>query len=227
MACAGGHYLQSILKRLPSTAIVSYIGLDIDQNMVLAARDAWEQRKNEFPCATAQFVQSNAEKIDELGLKADIVFCSNAFMYIARPQRAIKAMLKTARKHCVIRSYFWNQTFIVKRAWEERLNETGEPDTYDLWNIYSEKLFERMVSEADPQYTVQWKEDNNGLRPSFDGERGAGRRGQTRPHADMERPRGRLSLLPAVEIRGRFSLIFSASAALADTLYHLGNGSIS
>lgn len=174
VGCAGGHYLRSIASRFNPQIKLIYTGVDIDPEMIKSAKEAWSQSKIQFPNVGTTFLNASIESEEFVNLTpADVVFSANAFMYFPRPEVALRNMLHLTKQFCVIRSYFCDQTFIVKRAQtnqthegsdlaeDDILDENGQPRRYDHWNIYSRSLVEKLVKKVNPLFDIGWEEDRN------------------------------------------------------------------
>jgi ubiquinone/menaquinone biosynthesis C-methylase UbiE len=165
VGCATGHYLHSIRKRFED-AILTYTGIDLDENMVMEAKKIWRG------VARVRFFKGSGDQLDSLPIALhDVVFSANAFMYFPNVRKALMSLIGVTRKVLFIRSYFCEQTYIIQRAqpkeWHPQsnvlerdiLDEFGMPRIHDYWNIYSYTVIESIVKEICPAARVSWRDD--------------------------------------------------------------------
>jgi len=75
--CATGHYFKSFTSRSLSPS--KYTGLDIDHNMINAARGVWRRELNS---GIMEFICGNPEDLARADSPTvDHIICMNAFMY--------------------------------------------------------------------------------------------------------------------------------------------------
>jgi len=165
VGCAAGHYLRSIIQRLPDTDI-EYFGVDIDPNMVGTAQEVWKGFDR------AKFFCGSGDELQDLEVPAcDVVFSANAFMYFPNVRTALTSFFGKTKQIMMARRSFCEQTYIIQRAqpseWHplsrvpeaEIIDEDGMLRSYDHWNIYSRGLMEHLVRENCPEARISWHDD--------------------------------------------------------------------
>ncbi len=166
VGCATGHYYRTF--RNMGIDIGQYVGLEIDEPMVSAARKAWSE---EISKDRVKIVLDDIESETPLD-KCDILVCANSFMYYKSAKRVLRKFLAAARQ-IVIRSYFADSNFRIIRAQSAQNNDNVDVDELDVfadsgdilvgdfWNIYGFSYIERLVASIEPRAKVQWLEDRN------------------------------------------------------------------
>ena len=165
VGCGAGHYLRSIMALLPNTK-VEYFGVDVDHNMVKAANEVWNGVER------VKFKYGPGDELSSLDIPmCDIVFSANAFMYFPNARKALASLLSKTKQTLMVRSYFCEQTYIIRRAqpseWHplstvpesDIIDENGMPSVYDYWNIYSFRLIEHLVRENWQNASIDWHDD--------------------------------------------------------------------
>ncbi len=167
VGCATGHFFHTFLRRgLP---ISKYVGLEIDQTMLGAAAEVWA---DEIQQGKVAFINEDIEGFSD-EIKFDFVICVNAFMYFASAEKALRNLMKAARYHLIIRSYFTDANYRIVRAQTKQnhekshfdevdvFDEQGNMLCYDFWNMYSHSYIESIVAKINPNAKLEWVEDNN------------------------------------------------------------------
>lgn len=170
IACATGHYFRSFASRSLSPS--NYIGIDIDQNMIEAAKNVWARELNS---GTMMFRCGNPESLPKANSPTvDHIVCMNAFMYFISAEKALEYMISNARKSIIIRGYFTENSFKIIRSQTlanhdssavkeaDSIDREGNIKCFDLWNIYSFGYIEGLVSSiSSNNFSVSWLEDKN------------------------------------------------------------------
>jgi SAM-dependent methyltransferase len=166
VGCATGHYYRTF--RNMGIPIREYIGLEIDEPMVDAAKHAWAQ---EIRKGQVRFVLDDIESSAPLP-ECDVLVCANSFMYYRSAKRVLRKFLAAA-KQIIVRSYFADSNYRIIRAQSAQNNDSVDVDELDVvsdsgdilvgdfWNIYGFTYIERLVASIEPRAKVEWLEDRN------------------------------------------------------------------
>ena len=149
--------------------IENYAGIEEDELMVKAGKEAWSDLINEGQLSI------NLGLADTFNLKRkfDICICINAFMYFESPYKSLRNMIKHTKNNLLIRGYFSETSYRILRSQTSAHNDRvkiSEADSfdkagnilcYDYWTIYSRDYITNVVKEIDPNASLEWIENKN------------------------------------------------------------------
>ncbi len=166
VGCATGHYFRTF--RTMNLPIRKYVGLEIDPDMVNAAKGAWRE---EISAGKMKFIEDDIESDNPLE-KTDILICMNSFMYYKSAKKVLAKFLRSSNK-ILIRSYFAEYNIRILRGQTAQNNDRVQLDELDLftdsgelvcadyWTIYGFSYIEKLVKSLHPGAKVEWLKDNN------------------------------------------------------------------
>ena len=161
------HYLRTFKNN--DIKIENYTGIEEDELMVKAGKEAWSDLINEGQLSI------NLGLADTFNLKRkfDICICINAFMYFESPYKSLRNMIKHTKNNLLIRGYFSETSYRILRSQTSAHNDRvkiSEADSfdkegnilcYDYWTIYSRDYITNVVKEIDPNASLEWIENKN------------------------------------------------------------------
>jgi SAM-dependent methyltransferase len=166
VGCATGHYYRTF--RGMGIEIGEYVGVEIDANMVAAAKTVW---RDELATGQMRFVLDDIESPSPLD-QCDFLVCANSFMYYRSAKRVLRKFIGAA-KVALIRSYFADSNFRIIRGQSaqnndrvqidelELFSEAGDLVSADFWTIYGFTYIKRLVASLNPRANVEWLPDQN------------------------------------------------------------------
>jgi SAM-dependent methyltransferase len=168
VGCNAGHYLKG-LRRISSD--LDYTGVDAYQHYIQSAKEIFKTDSK------AHFEIKDILKPIFPDNPFDIVFCCNLILHLPDFRVAIKNLLQSTKKICIIRTLIGDETSIVKLVYEHEFDNEGNPMDFRYYNTwkkeyiidYIEKLgwnVELIEDEFDP--SVLQKEHGTVKTQKFD-----------------------------------------------------------
>jgi len=127
VGCNTGHYLLG-LHRLDSN--INYTGSDAYESYINKAKEIFSNDNNvKFEVRDILSPNFSEEKYD-------LVFCCNVLLHLPDFRTAVKNLLSSTKKVCIIRTLLGTSTSIVKLAYTEEYDELGNPLNYCYLNTW-------------------------------------------------------------------------------------------
>lgn len=159
--CASGHYYNS-LKRIDDD--LNYTGFDPTKPYIAFAKKFFKKNKNMKFDVQSLFTMNGKYKN-----KFDISFCSNVFHHIPSIDVPLQNLLKSAKKHVVIRTLVSDFTHLSKFYYNDKKDKKGILNNYVFQNTYSYNLFKEKIKKIG-RYKIKFiddKFDGNKLNKEF------------------------------------------------------------
>jgi len=158
VGCSSGHLLRTLGKKDKN---IKYIGVDIDQ-YAISKGNVELGRIKLAGIQSAQLIEAEVTKLPFDSNSFEIVVSLNVLEHLNEPSRAIRELLRCAKKYLVIRTLVSDQTFIVKEVRNSghadlgythldlpmpgnELDEFGEPKVFIYQNVYSKALLSHIL----------------------------------------------------------------------------------
>jgi ubiquinone/menaquinone biosynthesis C-methylase UbiE len=159
IGCGAGHYLRSLLNRLPEA--FSYHGVDATENYIKLAQEAWADAKHDNLLA-ATFQQGDIFDIPLSDAYADIVMCNNVLLHLPSIEKPMAELVRVSRKYVVIRALIGESSFRIRQVMEPELyDQAGEPVNYFFYNIYSQTYIQSVLSKLPGVKSVSFAPDHD------------------------------------------------------------------
>lgn len=130
VGCNAGHYLHG-LRRISTE--LDYTGVDAYEHYIKSAKEIF---KND---PKAYFEVKDILKPIFPEKPFDIVFCCNVILHLPDFRIAIKNLLDSTKKICIIRTLIGNDTSIVKLVWDHEFDDNGNPLDYQYMNTWKKE----------------------------------------------------------------------------------------
>lgn len=147
--CAAGHFYYS-LKKINKN--ISYYGFDATKPYIKFAEQHFKNNKN------ANFDLQNIFSLSRKYYnKFDIVFCSNVLLHLPSIDLALKNLLLSSKKYCIIRTLVSDNTHLSKFYHTDKTKK-NILDSFQFQNTYSYNLIRRKIRKIG-NYQVKFIED--------------------------------------------------------------------
>ena len=181
VGCSTGHLLRTLSKNNLS---LNYTGIDIDRYAIKKGNEAISSLELQG-IEKAQLIESSIEDLPFNDCEFDVVVSLNVIEHLHEPKKAIKEMLRCAKKFVAIRTLMSEQTYIVKEVRntnqrelgydhlhlpepKDELDELGNPKVYVYQNVYSKDLISGILQEGTDVKNWSIFEDDMFDQKAFD-----------------------------------------------------------
>ena len=148
--CAAGHFYYS-LKKLDKN--ISYYGFDSTKPYIKYAKKHFKNNNNVI--FDLQNIFSVSKKYYK---KFDVVFCSNVLLHLPSIDLALKNLLLSSKKYCIIRTLVSDNTHLSKFYHTDKTNKKNILDSFKFQNTYSYNLIKKKIRKIG-NYQVKFIED--------------------------------------------------------------------
>ena len=135
--CAAGHFYYS-LKKVDKD--IQYSGFDATKPYINFAKKHFKNNKNtNFDIQNIFFLPKKYHK------KFDIVFCSNVLHHLPSIDLALKSLISSTKKYCIIRTLVSNNTHLSKFYHTDKMNKKNVLDSFQFQNTYSYNFIRKKI----------------------------------------------------------------------------------
>lgn len=170
IGCGAGHYLRSLRERIDAN--IDYTGIDATEYYIELARKAFPER--------AIFKVGDIFNIPAENASFDLVFSNNVILHLPPPPvKAIKELLRIAKKFVVIRTVFGARNYIIQEVLtpgdgyedmeqkESQLIRSNVDLThFRYFNLYTESYIREAIRDLNPTIEIEIIKDD--MWTSFD-----------------------------------------------------------
>ena len=139
-----GHYLISLRKTIKVP--FRYTGIDGTHEYV-------ERGKQSFP--EEDFRYGNIFDLPFADKSFDVVMCNNVLLHLPSIEKPISELLRIAKRFVLIRTLVGESTFLIKEVRPPEEYRSGDPVSFNFFNIYSENRVRNAVEACGAKAVIE------------------------------------------------------------------------
>lgn len=155
VGCGAGHYLRSLRRVIGEE--FDYTGVDITPGHLSLAKEAFAKD------ARAHFEHADLFDLKYPDKRFDIAICTNLMQNLPSIHKPLAELSRVSRKAVIVRFLCGARTFLIRdvHAHDPELDESGEPYSFNYYNIYSRAYVDGIVSTLANirAHTIETDED--------------------------------------------------------------------
>jgi ubiquinone/menaquinone biosynthesis C-methylase UbiE len=156
VGCGAGHYLRSLRREIDVP--FTYTGVDATAGYIELARKAWAGE------TSTRFEVGDVFALPFGEGEFDLVFSCNLLLHLPSIKTPMREIVRVAKSEALIRTLVGDRSFRIKdvhgsNSDADEFAESGEPNSFHFFNIYSRRWVERNTKRLPGVKSVEIRVD--------------------------------------------------------------------